>query len=221
MSDEPIPINESMEQVRRNLKGGARSTTGEGDELTDVDIRAMKAKGLAGMTQLRWEREIPGRFCWATPGDFPSTIAAQLLAWAESTGPTNLVVLGPWGTGKTHAAVAAIRHAFFERHLQVKFSPIGELLDSLRPGEDDRLVMADLMEVDRLIIDDLGTEKKSEWTAERIDMVVNRRWLEERPTIVTSNLAGPELESHVGGHCYSRLVGGALAIALTGDDRRR
>lgn len=96
-----------------------------------------------------------------------------------------------------------------------------ELLDLLRPGGPEG-ALYDLADLELLILDDLGSERPTEWTAERLYALVNRRWLEERPTIVTSNLASGELQQAVGPRVYSRLVGnGSVGIGLSGPDRRR
>ena len=50
---------------------------------------------------------------------------------------------------------------------------------------------------------------------------MNRRWLEDLPTIATTNLTPVELREHAGERVYSRLCGEtAVVIALTGEDRR-
>lgn len=132
----------------------------------------------------------------------------------------NLVLLGAVGVGKTHAALAAAR-ADHERGLEVVFLPVVELLDLLRPGGPEH-ALDDVMHCDRLVVDDLGHERSTDWTWERLGAVVNRRWLEERPIIATSNLDPPELSAAVGERTYSRLVGdGAVVIHVAGDDRRR
>jgi hypothetical protein len=43
------------------------------------------------------------------------------------------------------------------------------------------------MEADLLILDDLGSEKTSEWVEETMNLIVNTRYNERRHTIFTSN----------------------------------
>jgi DNA replication protein DnaC len=141
------------------------------------------------------------------------------------------VLLGDVGTGKSHAAVAAVRPAF-ERGLEVRFLPVVELLDLLRPGGPEG-VLYDLADVDRLVLDDIGMERATDWTMERMYALVNRRWLEGRPTIATSNLPGSRrtapagydgvtLDGALGERTFSRLVGSSsVVVKLTGPDRRR
>ena len=43
------------------------------------------------------------------------------------------------------------------------------------------------MDADLLVLDDLGAEKTSEWVEETMNLIVNTRYNERRPTIFTSN----------------------------------
>lgn len=182
-----------------------------------------------------WQRAIPGRFQWAALGDLadqPPEVVAALDDWASDPDGRNLLLLGPVGVGKTHAAVAAARGPHFERGTDVRFLPVVELLDLLRPGGPEN-ALYDLADTDLLVLDDLGSERPTEWTAERLYALINRRWLEVRPTVCTTNLPatrrdapegyqGATLDEAVGERVFSRLVGnGAVVLRLTGHDRRR
>lgn len=168
----------------------------------------------------RWRRVIPQRFIDAEISQLDNAARTALCEWVEQL--SNLVLLGPVGTGKTHAAVAALKLAN-EAGYSIAFSPVVELLDELRPGRDvdsgERLRW--LTEVRVLLLDDLGAEKSTEWTHERLYALVNRRWLECRPTIVTSNLTSEQLAESVDARLYSRLSDGAIAYRMAGADRRR
>ncbi len=184
----------------------------------------------------RWTEAIPSRFVSSHMSDLtdqvPAPKAPDLNAWCVNPHGRNLMLAGPVGVGKTHAAVAACRCAFFDRGQDVAFWPVVELLDLLRPGGPAE-AMHEAMDVDLLILDDLGGERPTDWTAERLYAIVNRRWLEERPTVGTTNLplshkvapegyTGQTLEEAVGGRTFSRLVGnGAIVLRLGGPDRRR
>jgi DNA replication protein DnaC len=171
-----------------------------------------------------WQRAIPNRFQWADLADFtdqPPEVAADLAEWAAKPDRRNLLLLGPVGVGKTHAAVAATRRQHFDHGVDVRFLPVVELLDMLRPGGPEG-ALYDLADTDLLVLDDLGSERPTEWTAERLYALINRRWLEARPTVCTTNLEPDPLREAVGERVFSRLVGnGAVVLRLTGHDRRR
>lgn len=173
-----------------------------------------------------WQRAIPRRF-WAADlaGGIDPRVTDDLSEWAALETPPNLLILGPVGPGKTWAAVAALRPFFFASTEQptklLSFAPVGEMLDGLRPGGPDGEIER-LCQVQRLLVDDIGSERATDWTAERMFTVINRRWLEERPTITTSNLSPEDLEAAVGERTFSRLVGSdALVLTMRGPDRRR
>lgn len=174
--------------------------------------------------EARWDRSIPARFRGARFADLDDEVREMLAEWVtglELDRSRNLVIVGPVGTGKTHAAVAVARAAFDDTW-NVMFAPMVELLEALRPGTiDGSSMLRSARSVGLLIIDDLGSEKSSEWTGEQLYSIVNRRWLEERPTIVTSNLTPELLGGALDERVYSRLVDNALAVRLSGDDRRR
>lgn len=178
----------------------------------------------------RWARLMPSRFLWARFADFNDAgdrahyhpvAVAEARTWATATGGTNLLLLGPTGTMKTHLAVAAARE-LYDRSLDVAFWPVVELLDQLRPGGDPE-ALREAMDVDVLLLDDLGSERPTDWTGERLFAVINRRWLEEKPTIATCNLDSPEaMKEALGARTFSRLVGnGSVVIRMAGADRRR
>lgn len=180
--------------------------------------------GLAERRAATWQRSVPSRFLWAQLDDLTDQhvhVRSSLLEWAANPDGRNLLVLGPVGVGKTHAAVAAARTQHFDRGQDVRFLPVVELLDLLRPGGPEN-ALYDLADTDLLVMDDLGSERATDWTAERMYALINRRWLEVRPTICTSNLDPEQLQAAVGDRVFSRLVGnGAVVLRLTGRDRRR
>lgn len=176
--------------------------------------------------ELRWEEGIPWRFREVKLEQLDDDVMVEIRAWTDDRlgggVPTaNLVLLGPVGTGKTHTGIAALQYLASYRGCSFAFFPVVELLDALRPGGDGDALLERLCSVRVLLLDDLGAEKGSEWTTERLYLLVNRRWLEGRPTIVTTNLPADELESALDPRLYSRLVDGAHALRLTGADRRR
>lgn len=168
-----------------------------------------------------WRLGLPSRLRWARPEDFTGQVRDDLLEWSANPAGRNLILVGPIGVGKSHAAVAACAEGA-AKGIETRFLPTVELFELLRPGGPDGALW-DLMAVERLILDDVGADRSTDWSLDRLYALVNRRWLEERPTIVTTNLdpRGP-LEQAVRADTYSRLVGsGAVVLSLTGEDRRK
>lgn len=169
-----------------------------------------------------WRRVIPRRFWSASLSDFEGSAAEALRAWSEAPSG-NLILFGPVDTSKTHAAVAVARRAF-DSGRSVGFHPVCELFDALREANRPGSAvdpMPGLVATDVLILDDLGVERPTEYTVERLFVLVNRRWMDERPIVVTSNLPVEDLKAGVGLRVWSRLSDGATPIALRGEPHRR
>lgn len=138
-----------------------------------------------------------------------------------------LWLMGDVGTGKTTLAMLVSRTAL-EAGSSVAIYSLPRLLARIRrtydadASEDSYLEFFDrLASVDLLHIDDLGAEKRSDWVLEQLYAIVDRRYEERRPLVVTTNLDQAKLEEQIGVRTVSRLVeicGDPLP--LFGDDLR-
>src|ERR671917_458434 len=73
---------------------------------------------------------------------------------------------------------------------------------------------------DFLILDDLGSERVTDWVRERIFVIVNHRYRESLPTIFTSNIGPKDLAQLLGERTASRIIAMCDWIALEGEDYR-
>lgn len=140
----------------------------------------------------------------------------RALSYAATWPPPKpfLLLFGEKGTGKTHLAVGMLR-AIFERHgMRGVFWPTVDLIDRYRAASNpDRAtetveaIDAELRRTPVIVLDDYGAEKATEFAAERVFRLVDERYREMRPLIVTTNTYLPQMDSRVS----SRLTSGLMA----------
>lgn len=163
---------------------------------------------------------IPQRFA---KSDF-SKLPKHLQKCIENVRQTRKGVFlwGPVGSGKTYA-IYAITQKAQEMGLSVRVYTAPEMFDLIRDDYDHK----DSYNLERilanrglLIIDDLGAEKASEWVSETMFKIVDKRYREVLPTIITSNLDLGELSERLGDRISSRIAEMCEIIKLDGEDRR-
>ena len=103
-----------------------------------------------------------------------------------------LILVGNNGVGKTHLA-CSIANKLIENGTPVIYGTLINLLAELRNSYDidnniSEMEIIKLYEnVDLLIIDDLGKEKPSEWALEKLFTIINSRYENNLPVIITTN----------------------------------
>lgn len=155
-----------------------------------------------------------------------------------------LYLYGKSGRGKTHMACGAIR-AFVESHVReaapdfwlylggrAMFVDAPSWFQELKSTYDTKGV-SELDVMDRyatcglLVLDDLGKGEKTAWVADRLYTLLNRRYNEQLPTIITSNYGLARLASILSSDeetkmaIASRVLGMCEGMEVTGEDRRR
>ncbi|MGW2087564.1 ATP-binding protein [Streptomyces sp. NPDC001880] len=179
------------------------------------------------------QARIPARY-QAALADHPAiTDWVHEIAQAGRPGPggapglaqgRSLLIVGTTGTGKTHQAYGAVRSLItIGVRLRWKATTAADLYADLRPrpGHDGERELVDMARCPLLIIDDLGAAKSSEWTEEITMRLINRRYNEMLPTLVTTNLGMADLRQHIGDRVASRLTEMTDKVILDGPDRRR
>lgn len=108
---------------------------------------------------------------------------------------------GDVGTGKTSLAMLVAGRAL-NYGASVAVYSVPRLLGELRASYDADSresffsLFRRLTSVDLLVLDDLGSERQTEWVLEQLYSIVNERWQDQRSVIVTSNI--PKVETPVG-----------------------
>ena len=153
---------------------------------------------------------------------------AYVQRWAERDRPDGwLLLLGPCGVGKTHLAVAAAVERQ-SRGDDVFFATVADLLDQLRGtfSEDSPIAHADLMQRIRtsrlLVLDDMGSERHTPFAEDKLFQIVNHRYEERLPTIVTTSVFPVDLDDmrpRIASRLLDRMV--VTTLVMEGPDHRR
>jgi len=131
---------------------------------------------------------IPRRY-WAAEADRPEF--AEYIASFAGNGGAGLYIHGGVGAGKTHAASAMAR-LFAEAGYEVAFTTAKGMLERVKATFDEggtEAAVARYAKCDVLVLDDLGKEDATEWSVGTVFSVLDTRYEDMRPTIVTSNYA--------------------------------
>ncbi|MBA7686736.1 hypothetical protein ES703_95191 [subsurface metagenome] len=89
----------------------------------------------------------------------------------------------------------------------------GQARDSNLPTFD--MVLANFKRCHLLIIDDLGVEKPTEWAQARLDSIIDHRWLNGVPTVVTTNLKSEDLPPRIVDRLEDRRCSRVVQISAT------
>lgn len=133
-------------------------------------------------------------------------IAFQIAKQFAETTDGWLLLQGGYGCGKTHLA-AAIANAVVGRGVSTLFITVPDLLDSLRFAYDNpdttfEKQFEQIRNVPLLILDDFGTQNATNWAQEKLFQIINYRYINRLPLVVTTN--GKRLE-HIEERIRSRL----------------
>jgi DNA replication protein DnaC len=132
-----------------------------------------------------------------------SSLQEAMLAAEEFTNRIQgwLLLEGAYGCGKTHLA-AAIANAAVQRGVPTLFITVPDLLDSLRfafsdPETTFEARFEEIRNADLLVMDDFGTQNATAWAQEKLFQIINYRYINKLPTVITTNLIFDEIESRI------------------------
>lgn len=139
------------------------------------------------------------------------------------TGPS-LLFLGRTGVGKTSQIFGALRAlnlcGLYTPWIRI---PAADLYARLRPrdGVDSEVEYRAFADAPILAVDDLAAAKTSPWVEEINYRLINYRYENVLPTLLTTNVTPKELREWVGDRVASRLVQMTRRVPMTGPDWRR
>lgn len=171
-------------------------------------------------------------------GRAPLDIAKSAYDTAESYAnnldaaePPNIILKGNAGTGKTYLS-SCIGNRALKRGKTVYYQTsykLCELMENVKFGKFEILdeqqsgytVLKYINNVDLLIIDDLGTEFLTQFTAAALFDLLNTRLLKNKATVISTNLSFDAMEKMYSNRMTSRILGEYKVITLIGQDLRK
>ena len=119
---------------------------------------------------------------------------------------------------------ASVFPAIINTH-SIIYLTAGEFFDSFKSDDfkefgSSKFDTSFFIECDLLIIDDLGTEKASDYNFSNLFNTINERLLRRKSIIISSNLEMPDIETRYSQRIFSRLVSAYSILRLFGDDIR-
>jgi DNA replication protein DnaC len=144
-----------------------------------------------------------------------------------------LLFMGGVGIGKTHLAVAILK-SLTEKGVPCLFYEFGSLLkeiqDSYNPVSQtsELKVLSPVLNVEVLVLDELGASKPTEWVRDTMMYIINSRYNDKKLTIFTTNYNDEQrkereesLEDRIGVRLRSRLYEMCRTVKIDGDDYRK
>jgi DNA replication protein DnaC len=127
--------------------------------------------------------------------------------------------MGGTGTGKTTLGMLIAKEALAAgKTVGIYFTPklLTRIRQTYQEAENEDAYgqfFNRVTSVDLLYIDDLGSERHTDWVVEQLYAVINERYENQRPLIVTSNAEGDvvdegpkQLKEQIGSRTVSRLI---------------
>lgn len=134
--------------------------------------------------------------------------------------PFSLLLIGATGTGKTFLA-RCIGAEVLKNNKSVLYVNVNEYLSSLKPDYDGEPLKNYAIACDLFILDDLGTERSTEYTNVEINYIIDKRLNDKKSTIITTNYTPDDIESTYLSSTSSRLINAYDIEYLYGNDLRR
>lgn len=201
-------------------------TKAAADAAREAYLKEHRAEAVAAAWS---EVDAPRRFADATfdtfePRDGATEALERCQKYASSfdreTTTNGLFLFGRFGSGKTHLAIATARRILERTFTEPIIVAADALVSRYQESDFSSHILAEPIDAELLVLDDLGQTRATDFRRETIYRVIDERYREERPTLLTSNLGDGQLREVYGGALVSRLWEMARPIEVTATDYR-
>ncbi len=163
-----------------------------------------------------------------SPRDNMKKILSDCIKFSENfkTTDDNLLLTGPSGLGKTFLSSCIANH-LIKKGIDVVYQSAGvifSLLDKVKFGknvsEEENYTLGKILNADLLILDDLGTEFITEFSVSELFRILNTRALNEKKTVISTNLSLADIKRIYSERIFSRIIGNFVILKFYGKDIR-
>jgi len=140
--------------------------------------------------------------------------AAHLNGW--------LLLMGGFGSGKTHLA-ASIANQVVTDGTRTLFLTVPDLLDWLRSTFSSQEStyqnrFDEIRNMPFLVLDDFGTQNATDWAREKLYQIINYRYINQLPTVFTTNLNINAIEDRISSRLQDREL--VIKVQIDASDYR-
>lgn len=133
-----------------------------------------------------------------------------------------LLLYGNCGTGKTYAA-CEVANALIDRGYRAVVVNFSRVLNTLQGTFEKQAYIDQIVDCHILVIDDLGVERSTEYAKEQVYNVIDARYRDGRPMIITTNMNLDKMRNDNAldnYRTYERILERCFPINVSGRSRR-
>jgi DNA replication protein DnaC len=136
----------------------------------------------------------------------------------------NIFIMGLTGLGKTHLSLA-IANVVLKKGYEVICGSMSTLLQKVEAEHFGRektnsKFLQELIDVDFLIMDDIGAEHKTEFNESMLYTIINTRINTKKVTLANSNLTAVQFDKRYNTRITSRMLNDFHVLGFLGNDIR-
>lgn len=227
------------------------SCLGKAQKFFNNSVRPCRMPSPRRVVNLYNNAKIPSRYSGAHTGVFRNmtgnclhalqSVRKWLHEFPHMQEKKGLILTGPVGVGKTYM-LTAMAKALTEKGVSVRFVDFFQLISQIKSAyaenKSEQAILSPLLQVEVLIIDELGKGRNTEFEATVLDQLVMNRYNENKILVASTNLSvkksvemtadsehafsdySGSLEQRVGPRIYSRLLETTLFVEMDGKDFR-